>query len=34
LSKKSAAEAERERSEIQQFVFALRDQTSAPRPPY
>ena len=34
LSKKSAAEAERERSEIQQFVFALRNQTSAPRPPY
>ena len=31
LSKKSAAEVERERSEIQQFVFALRDRTP-PRP--
>jgi tetratricopeptide (TPR) repeat protein len=30
LSKKSAAEVERERSEIQQFVFALRGETSAP----
>jgi tetratricopeptide (TPR) repeat protein len=34
LSKKLAAEAERERSEIQQFVFTLRDRTSVPRPPY
>ena len=30
LSKKSAAEVERERSEIQQFVFALRDRTPVP----
>ena len=30
LSRKSAAEIERERGEIQQFVFALRDQASVP----